>query len=93
MKDLIQGLLKKSPDERLSMEQVKQHSWFKGIEDWNSYKEMKKVPPYLPVISTQDENISDNFLEQGQFSSPSDGSGSQNLFPGFSGNNSNNSLM
>jgi len=29
---------------------VKKHEWFKNIDDWNAYQEMKKVPPFLPVI-------------------------------------------
>lgn len=55
--DLIKGLLKKDPSERLPMlpggaTKLRQHAWYKGF-DWEKMKEAKLDPPYKPVVKSQ----------------------------------------
>ncbi|CAD8063289.1 unnamed protein product [Paramecium primaurelia] len=90
LKDLIVSLLQKDPKQRPSLIEVKEFPFFKNVEDWQSYLYYKVLPPFLPVIHGPEDvsNFDPEFTQQEQFGSPSDGSNSDNKFPGFSGNNS-----
>ena len=48
--DLLQGLLKKNQSKRLTLNQIKEHKFFKKL-NWGSVLEKKKKPPIKPTIS------------------------------------------
>merc|ERR1719460_727612 len=55
--DLVKGLCKKEPSDRLPMlpgggMKLRQHAWYKGF-DWEKMKEAKLDPPYKPVVKSQ----------------------------------------
>lgn len=54
LRDLIGKLLVKEPANRISVEEIKGHSYFKGV-DWESILEMSR-PPYIPPMKWDDEN-------------------------------------
>jgi serine/threonine protein kinase len=49
--DLFNGLFDKDPATRMTFEEMKNHTWFKGV-DWLSSLEKKEVPPVVPTISS-----------------------------------------
>jgi len=55
--DLIHGLLKKQPNDRLPMkkgwtENVKNHQWYEGY-NWTSFFNNEMEPPYKPVVKSR----------------------------------------
>ncbi|MCQ2821145.1 MAG: protein kinase [archaeon] len=63
-KSLIKGLLSE-PEQRLTIEQVKNHPFFKGL-NWNKVTEM--TPPFIPKLKNDwDTSNFDNFEEDGTF--------------------------
>merc|ERR1719350_800872 len=60
--DLLEGLLKKNPEERLGFrdeEDIKSHHFFQAI-DWKKVESREMEPPFKPV-STDDKNDTSNF--------------------------------
>jgi serine/threonine protein kinase len=55
-KDLLRGLLQKLPENRLSIEQIKAHPWFKSIS-FKAMEARKVVPPYVPQLTDEDDTI------------------------------------
>lgn len=49
-KDLIGKLLEKSPKDRISGNDVKNHEFFKGI-DWDAVEKQEIAPPWVPILS------------------------------------------
>ncbi|OHT06487.1 hypothetical protein TRFO_25518 [Tritrichomonas foetus] len=55
VRDLIRRLLCRDPKKRLgsqSIDEIKNHPWFKGI-DWNNLLEMK--PPFVPQLENEED--------------------------------------
>jgi cGMP-dependent protein kinase len=50
--DLCTRLLQLKPLRRLTISQVKQHSWFEGF-DWKALEEQRMKPPYVPKKSNK----------------------------------------
>jgi len=55
--DIIKGLLKKEPSERLPMrpgglKNLKDHKWFSGF-DWNQFQTQDMEAPYKPVVKSK----------------------------------------
>ncbi|KAF5208349.1 Serine/threonine-protein kinase [Thalictrum thalictroides] len=48
LRDLIKKLLEKDPEKRISVEEIKGHDYFKGI-NWDSIVEISR-PPYIPPM-------------------------------------------
>ncbi|KAL9251557.1 Serine/threonine-protein kinase OXI1-like protein [Drosera capensis] len=53
LRDLIRGMLEKEPQKRISLEEIKRHDFFKGI-DWDMILQLSRPPfiPGLPEIRT-----------------------------------------
>jgi len=63
LKDLLQGLFQKDPQQRLGggaegAKAIKSHPWFSGV-DWNAYLRKEVRAPFIPVI--RDELDVSNF--------------------------------
>lgn len=50
-RDLLEKLLVRDPEQRLSDPvEIKKHPWFTGM-DWNALANKEVVPPYIPPVS------------------------------------------
>eukprot|EP00824_Muranothrix_gubernata_P024788 TRINITY_DN749_c0_g1_i2.p1 TRINITY_DN749_c0_g1~~TRINITY_DN749_c0_g1_i2.p1 ORF type:complete len:377 (+),score=48.73 TRINITY_DN749_c0_g1_i2:149-1279(+) len=49
LRDLLTRLLCKNPEERATIEEIKNHKWFSSV-DWNLMAEKKVQPPFKPVL-------------------------------------------
>ena len=56
-KDLLNQLLSKRPDKRITIEKVKLHDFFKGL-DWDKLAKKELKPPIM--LKGDDDNLSDN---------------------------------
>ena len=65
VKDLIVGLLRKNPQERIGSKngstEIKSHPWFSDV-NWDQLLNRKVVPPYVP--SVESETDVSNFAEE-----------------------------
>ena len=63
--DLLEGLLRRNPRERLTVEQIKRHPFFETI-DWDLLYERKIDPPYQPntMGETDIANIDEDFTNE-----------------------------
>ncbi|KAJ4969436.1 hypothetical protein NE237_016137 [Protea cynaroides] len=52
LRDLIGKLLEKDPTKRISMEEIKGHDYFRGV-DWESILEIAR-PPFIPLLHEED---------------------------------------
>ncbi|KAM7271976.1 hypothetical protein ACFE04_031190 [Oxalis oulophora] len=55
LRDLIRKLLEKDPNERITLEGIKGHDFFKGM-DWDSVVSISR-PPYIPPRVIDDEDL------------------------------------
>ncbi|KAH7862408.1 hypothetical protein Vadar_004463 [Vaccinium darrowii] len=58
LRDLIGKLLEKDPNQRISLEGIKGHDFFRGV-DWESIVEITR-PPYIPVGPEEEEFKGEN---------------------------------
>lgn len=56
-KDLLNQLLSKRPDKRITIDKLKQHDFFKGL-DWEKLAKKELTPPIH--LKGDDDNLSDN---------------------------------
>jgi len=63
-KDLLNQLLNKRPDKRITLDKVKQHDFFKGL-DWNKLLNKEVKPPI--VLQGEDSQGDDESNEEYQF--------------------------
>ncbi|CAH9052426.1 unnamed protein product [Cuscuta epithymum] len=61
LRDLIGKLLEKDPEQRISMQEIKGHEFFRGV-DWESIVKMPR-PPFIPVSTRDFEAVKDNEKE------------------------------
>lgn len=63
--DLIKGLLKKDPRDRIRPEDIQNHPWFKGI-NFEEIRSMRVVPPFKPKTRNDEDlsNIDPTFLNE-----------------------------
>jgi serine/threonine protein kinase len=61
LRDLIRKLLEKDPKQRITMEEIKGHDFFKGI-DWDSVLRISR-PPYIPPRVLDDRSGEDEDKE------------------------------
>lgn len=57
LKDLLIGLLKKDPRERLGSggaDEIKNHKWFKNVNFSHVYNKLIK-PPYIPMVHSEED--------------------------------------
>jgi serine/threonine protein kinase len=72
VRDLIGKLLRQNPEERLgarSIEEIKRHPWFEGI-DWDNLDQLP--PPFVPDLQSEDDTGC--FVERGRPDSWDNGS-------------------
>jgi serine/threonine protein kinase len=77
VRDLIGKLLRQNPDERLgarSIEEIKRHPWFDGI-DWDNLHQLPA--PFVPVLQSDDDTGC--FVERGRPDSWDNGSIRQDI--------------
>lgn len=77
-KDLLKGLFKKDPSERLggkdgNAEEIKNHPWYSQV-DWDILYEKKIIPPFKPKLASDDDTayIDNEFTEMVPFDSAAD---------------------
>lgn len=84
---LLKGLIQRNVDKRLSVDQIKSHKFFEGIE-WSKLENKEIKPPLQPIIDDGFDlrNFDDEFTTQEPIMSPETGiCGSQDqLFKNFS---------
>lgn len=63
--DLLKGLLKKDPKERIKPEDIPNHPWFKDV-NFDDISSMKAIPPLKPKIKNDEDlsNIDPIFLNE-----------------------------
>ena len=61
VKDLIKKILVCDPNQRIELEEIKAHAYFKDT-DWEHMKNRSLVPPYVPQDKSRDIIFHDNFL-------------------------------
>lgn len=78
-KDLLQGLFKKDPGERLggskgNVDEIKSHPWYSQV-DWDVIKEKKIIPPFKPDLDSDDDTkyIDSEFTDMLPIDSAADG--------------------
>jgi len=57
-KDLLNQLLNKRPEKRITIEKVKQHDFFKGI-DWEKLRRKELTPP-IQLLDDQSNDEEEN---------------------------------
>jgi serum/glucocorticoid-regulated kinase 2 len=77
-KDLLQGLFKKDPAERIggadgNADEIKNHPWYSAV-DWDILMEKKIIPPFKPKLDGDDDTkyIDNEFTEMVPFDSAAD---------------------
>jgi len=77
-KDLLAGLFKKDPSERLGggsgdAQEIKDHPWYSQV-DWEILLEKKIIPPFKPKLDSDDDTkyIDNEFTEMVPFDSAAD---------------------
>ncbi|KAI8015893.1 Serine/threonine-protein kinase OXI1 [Camellia lanceoleosa] len=58
LRDLIGKLLEKDPKKRISLERIKGHDFFRGV-DWDRILEITR-PPHIPLRPEQEEDTQEN---------------------------------
>uniref|UniRef100_A0A7S3NYM0 Uncharacterized protein n=1 Tax=Euplotes crassus TaxID=5936 RepID=A0A7S3NYM0_EUPCR len=78
-KDLLKGLFKKDPGERLggsksNADEIKSHPWYSQV-DWEIIKEKKIIPPFKPDLDSDDDTkyIDSEFTDMLPIDSAADG--------------------
>ena len=63
--DLLRGLLKRDPEERLKVDQIKSHAFF-GAINWENLMERNVTPPYVPRLKSETDirNIDTDFTNE-----------------------------
>ena len=59
-------MLEESTDLRLTLDEIKQHNWFKDI-DWNKIKKKRTIPPFSPSINENLKYIENDYAEYNNF--------------------------
>jgi serum/glucocorticoid-regulated kinase 2 len=77
-KDLLMGLFKKDPAERLGgkdgdAQPIKEHPWYSQV-DWDILMEKKIIPPFKPKLDSEEDTkyIDNEFTEMAPFDSAAD---------------------
>jgi serine/threonine protein kinase len=77
-KDLLAGLFKKDPTERLGggsgdAQEIKDHPWYSQV-DWEILFDKKIIPPFKPKLDSDDDTkyIDNEFTEMVPFDSAAD---------------------
>ena len=62
VKDLIKLILTCDPHQRIELEEIKSHAYFRDT-DWTQMKNRSMIPPYVPQDKTKDILFWDTFLK------------------------------
>ena len=63
--DILRGLLKRNPEERLNIDQIKSHAFFSDI-NWDALLEKRVTPPFIPKVRSQTDTsqIDSDFTDE-----------------------------